>query len=81
MGLYLKCPSLSYLLVISRVEARYNPMDSARNNGMCFLLQAEFNSLVKDYVATESFEFSGDLDNNWRLLSGILVAGQGAWVG
>lgn len=81
-GLFLKCPSLSYLLVISRVEARYNPMDTAINNGMCFQLQAEeFISLVKDLVAAESFEFLGDLDKNWRLLSGILVAGRGAWVG
>lgn len=62
-GLFLRCPSFSCLLVISRVETRHNQMDTARNNGMCFLLQTEeFNSLVKDVVAAESFEFLGDLD-------------------
>lgn len=61
-------------------------MDTARNNGMCFLLQAEeFNSIVKDVVAAESFEVLGTWSRtggkNWRLLSGVLVAGQDAWVG
>lgn len=60
-GLFLRCPSLLYLLIISRVETRYNQMDTARNNGMYILLQAEFNSIVKDVVAAESFEFLGDL--------------------
>lgn len=49
--------------MISRSETRYNQMDIARNNGMCFLLQAEeFNSIVEDVVAAESFEFLGDLE-------------------